>query len=157
MSAGGTPTHLINHNVGEVTEVRAGTYVYGDRSCIANGSVPQDDCALRIRTTFVSCPTPDRAILDAGSKTLTNDPAEGASGGGHGLIVEYPDARIYTLSEEHGHVDVSACSSRPEVGEVVTVIPNHACGCTNMHDEVVVHRGGHVVGVWPVAARGKLR
>jgi D-serine deaminase-like pyridoxal phosphate-dependent protein len=37
------------------------------------------------------------------------------------------------------------------------VIPNHACGCTNLHDEVVVHRGGGVVGVWPVAARGKLR
>jgi len=157
VSAGGTPTHLINHLVGEVTEVRAGTYVYGDRSCIANGSVPQDDCALRIRATVVSRPTADRAILDSGSKTLTNDPAEEASGGGHGLVIEYPDARIYTLSEEHGHVDVSACSSRPEVGEVVTIIPNHACGCTNMHDEVVVHRGGHVVGVWPVAARGKLR
>jgi D-serine deaminase-like pyridoxal phosphate-dependent protein len=156
VSAGGTPSYLINHTIGEVTEVRAGTYVYGDRSCIANGSVLQDDCALRIRATVVSRPTPDRAILDSGSKTLTNDPAEEASGG-HGLIVEYPDARIYTLSEEHGHVDVGACSPRPDVGEVVTVIPNHACGCTNLHDEVVVHRGGRVVGVWPVAARGKLR
>jgi D-serine deaminase-like pyridoxal phosphate-dependent protein len=157
VSAGGTPTHLINHLVGEVTEVRAGTYVYGDRSCIANGSVALEDCALRIRATVVSRPTPDRAILDSGSKTLTNDPAEEASGGGHGLIVEYPEARIYTLSEEHGHVDVSACSAGPEVGEVVTIVPNHACGCTNMHDEVVVHRGGQVVGVLPVAARGKLR
>ena len=157
VSGGGTPSHLINHTVGEITEVRAGTYVYGDRSCIANGSVPLNDCALRIRATVVSRPTPDRAILDSGSKTFTNDPAEEASGGGHGLIVEYPDAHLYTLSEEHGHVDVSACSSRPDVGEVVTVIPNHACGCTNLHDEVVVHRGGHVVGVWPVAARGKLR
>jgi D-serine deaminase-like pyridoxal phosphate-dependent protein len=157
VSAGGTPTHLINHLVGEVTEVRAGTYVYGDRSCIANGSVPLEDCALRIRATVVSRPTADRAILDSGSKTLTNDPAEEASGGGRGLIVEYPEARIYTLSEEHGHVDVSACSRGPEVGEVVTIVPNHACGCTNMHDEVVVHRAGHVVGTWPVAARGKLR
>ena len=43
------------------------------------------------------------------------------------------------------------------MGEVVTVIPNHACGCTNLHDEVVVHRGGRIVGFWPVAARGKLR
>ena len=46
---------------------------------------------------------------------------------------------------------------RPEVGEVVTVFPNHACGCTNMHDEVAVHREGRIVGFWPVAARGKLR
>ncbi len=140
-----------------MTEVRAGTYVYGDRSCIANGSVPLTDCALRVRATVVSRPTPDRAILDSGSKALTNDPAEEAAGGGHGLVVEYPDARIYALSEEHGHVDVGACPTAPEVGEVVTIIPNHACGCTNMHDEVVVHREGRIVGVWPVAARGKLR
>jgi D-serine deaminase-like pyridoxal phosphate-dependent protein len=157
VSAGGTPTFFTNHEVPEVTEVRAGTYVYGDRSCTANGSVPLEDCALRIRATVASRPTADRGILDAGSKTLTNDPAEETAGGGHGLIVEYPDARIYALSEEHGHVDLSACTERPEVGEVVTVIPNHACGCTNLHDEVAVHRGGRVVGFWPVAARGKLR
>jgi D-serine deaminase-like pyridoxal phosphate-dependent protein len=157
VSAGGTPTFFTNHEVGGITEVRAGTYVYGDRSCIANGAVPLDDCALRIRATVVSRPTADRGILDAGSKTLTNDPAEEAAGGGKGLIVEYPDAEIYALSEEHGHVDFSRSDPRPEVGEVVTIIPNHACGCTNMHDEVVVHRSGRMVGSWPVAARGKLR
>jgi D-serine deaminase-like pyridoxal phosphate-dependent protein len=157
ISAGGTPTFFSNHEVPEVTEVRAGTYVYGDRSCIANGTVPLEDCALRVRATVVSRPTAERGILDSGSKTLTNDPAEEASGGGHGLIVEYPEARVYALSEEHGHVDFSACARRPEVGEVVTVIPNHACGCTNLHDEVAVHRSGRMVGFWPVAARGKLR
>jgi D-serine deaminase-like pyridoxal phosphate-dependent protein len=157
VSAGGTPTFFANHEVPEVTEVRAGTYVYGDRSCIANGSVPLEDCALRIRATVVSRPTAERGILDSGSKTLTNDPAEEASGGGHGLIVEYPEARVYALSEEHGHVDFSACAARPEVGEVVTVVPNHACGCTNLHDQVAVHRSGRMVGFWPVAARGKLR
>ncbi len=156
-SGGGTSTWKLNHLSGEITEVRAGTYIYGDRSCIANGSVPVDDCALRVRATVVSRPTADRAILDSGSKTLTSDPAEEAAGGGHGLVLEYPDARIYALSEEHGHVDVGPCRPGPEVGEVVTIVPNHACGCTNMHDEIVVHRGGRIVGVWPVAARGKLR
>ena len=157
VSGGGTPTFFSNHEVPEVTEVRAGTYVYGDRSCIASDSVPLEDCALRVRATVASRPTPERGILDCGSKTLTNDPAEGADGGDRGLIVEYPEARIYDLSEEHGHVDFSACASRPEVGEVITIVPNHACGCTNLHDEVVVHRGGRIVGFWPVAARGKLR
>ena len=60
VSAGGTPTFFTNHEVPEVTEVRAGTYVYGDRSCIANGSVPLEDCALRVRATVVSRPTADR-------------------------------------------------------------------------------------------------
>jgi D-serine deaminase-like pyridoxal phosphate-dependent protein len=39
----------------------------------------------------------------------------------------------------------------------VTVLPNHACGATNLYDEVVAHRGGRVVAVWPVAARGMSR
>jgi len=156
VSAGGTPTFFTNHEVPEVTEVRAGTYLYGDRACIANGSVPLEDCALRVRATVVSRPTRDRGILDSGQKTLTSDPVE-PSGSGHGLIVEYPEARVYGLSEEHGHVDFSGCDERPEVGEVVTIIPNHACGCTNMHDEVAVHRNGRLVGFWAVAARGKIR
>jgi D-serine deaminase-like pyridoxal phosphate-dependent protein len=37
------------------------------------------------------------------------------------------------------------------------VIPNHACGTTNLHNEVVAHRQGRVEGIWPVAARGLLR
>jgi D-serine deaminase-like pyridoxal phosphate-dependent protein len=158
VSAGGTPTFFTNHEVPEITEVRAGTYIYGDRTCIANGTVPLENCALRVRATIVSRPTAERGILDCGSKTLTNDAVEDATGGGgHGLIVEYPEARLHTLHEEHGFVDFAACADRPEIGDVVTIVPNHACGCTNMHDEVVVHRGGRIVGVWPVAARGKLR
>ncbi len=156
VSGGGTPGFFSSSLTPELTEVRAGTYVYGDRSCIANGTATLDDCALRVRATVVSRPTPDRAILDTGSKALTNDPAEGDPDG-RGLVVEHPDARIYALSEEHGHVDVSACTPRPEVGEVVTIVPNHACGCANLYDEVVVHRSGRVVGTWPVAARGRLR
>lgn len=156
VSGGGTPGLFSSHETSELTEVRAGTYVYGDRSCIANGTVPLEDCALRVRTTVVSRPTHDRAILDAGSKTLTSDPAEGDPDG-RGLVVEYPDARIYALSEEHGWVDLSACGRRPEIGEIVTIVPNHACACANLHDEVVVLRGGRVAGVWPVAARGRVR
>jgi D-serine deaminase-like pyridoxal phosphate-dependent protein len=155
VSGGGTPTARATHEIGEVTEVRAGTYVYGDRACIANGSVPLEECALRILATVVSTPTRDRAIVDAGSKTLTYDPAEGAAG--YGLLVEHPEAEIYRLHEEHGFVDVSRCDPPPEVGETVTIVPNHACGTTNMHDEVVIHRGGDVVATWRVAARGKVR
>jgi D-serine deaminase-like pyridoxal phosphate-dependent protein len=156
VSAGGTPTFFTNHEVPEITEVRAGTYLYGDRACIANGSVPLEDCALRVRATVVSRPTADRGILDSGQKALTSDPVE-PTGSGHGLIVEYPQAQVYALSEEHGHVNFDGCEERPDVGEVVTVIPNHACGCTNMHDEVAVHRRDRLVGFWPVAARGKIR
>jgi D-serine deaminase-like pyridoxal phosphate-dependent protein len=141
-----------------VNEHRAGTYIYFDRNCVAAGAAEWEHCAMKVHFTVVSRPTKDRAILDGGSKTLTND-GVGGDMQGYGRIVEYPDAVIAKQSEEHGHVDLSACppDKRPEVGERVTVIPNHACGTTNMHDEVVGHRNGVVEVVWPVLARGKIR
>ena len=109
---------------------------------------------MRIRATVVSRPTPGRAILDAGSKSLTSD-LLGFEDYGH--LVEYPEARLFALSEEHGHLDVRGCSRQPAVGEVVNVIPNHTCVVSNLHDTVVVTRGDRVEGEWAVAARGKTR
>jgi D-serine deaminase-like pyridoxal phosphate-dependent protein len=109
---------------------------------------------MRVRATVVSRPTETRAILDTGSKVLTYDQYFAK---GYGRIVEYPEAAVTTMSEEHGTVDLSACKQRPKVGEVVSVIPNHCCAVTNMMDEVYGVRGGRVEVVWPVAARGKVR
>jgi D-serine deaminase-like pyridoxal phosphate-dependent protein len=155
VSVGGTSTARTVHELGIATELRVGTYVYGDRACIANGSVAVEDCALLVLATVVSTPTKDRAIVDAGSKALTSDPAEGASG--HGLLLEHPEAEIYKLNEEHGHVDVSRCERRPRIGDRVSIVPNHACGAVNMYDEIVLHRGGEVIETLPIRARGKLR
>jgi len=155
VSGGSTPSAYATHRVEGIGEVRAGTYVYGDRACIADGTVPLADCALRILATVASRPAPGRAILDAGSKTLTNDPGPGD--GRFGLVVELPDAALEHLSEEHGHLRLPAGGAGPEVGERVTIVPNHACGAANLHDEVVAHRGGRVVAVWPIAARGRVR
>jgi D-serine deaminase-like pyridoxal phosphate-dependent protein len=155
VSSGGTPTARYAHELAELTELRPGTYVYGDRACIVDGSVPLEDCALRVVATVVSRPTRERAIIDAGSKTLTSDLAAGATG--FGLVVEHPEAEVYKLNEEHGMLDVSGCARQPEVGDRVTLIPNHACGATNLHDELVVHRGGEVVTTYRIAARGKIR
>jgi D-serine deaminase-like pyridoxal phosphate-dependent protein len=155
VSVGGTPTARTVHELGIATELRVGTYVYGDRACVANGSVPLEDCALRVVATVVSTPTKDRAIVDAGSKALTSDPAEGATG--HGLLLEHPEAEVYKLNEEHGHVDVSRCERRPRIGDRVSIVPNHACGAVNMYDEIVLHRGGEVIETLPIRARGRLR
>jgi D-serine deaminase-like pyridoxal phosphate-dependent protein len=155
ISVGGTPTAYSSHELGVVTELRVGTYVYGDRACLANGVTTLDDCALRVFATVVSTPTHDRVILDAGTKALTSDPAAGAEG--YGVVVEHLEADVHRLNEEHGIVDVSRCERRPRIGERVSIVPNHACGTTNLYDEVVLHRGGAVVDVLAIRARGKIR
>ncbi len=154
VSTGGTPNLP---NVGKLkgaTEHRAGTYIFNDRMMMAGGLATEDDCALHVYATVVSRAGPERGILDSGSKTLTADPGGGMDGFGH--ILEYPQARIGAFAEEHGFLDLSRTNQRPSVGEVVRIIPNHVCVVVNMVDQLIAVRGGEVVDVLPVAARGKL-
>jgi D-serine deaminase-like pyridoxal phosphate-dependent protein len=155
VSTGGTPNLK---NIGKLkgaTEHRPGTYIYNDRMQVAAGVATWDDCALNIYSTVVSRAGADRGILDAGSKTLTSDTGGGLDG--HGLIIEHPQARIARFAEEHGFLDLAQSNTRPEVGDVVRIVPNHVCVVVNMMDEVVMVRGDEIVGTLPVAARGKLR
>jgi len=150
VSGGGTPCMWEAHTHPELTEHRPGIYVYGDRLTMRSGAVTLDTCALKIVATIVSRPTSDRGILDAGSKTLSSD-LHGLEG--YGYICEYPEAKIYHLSEEHGHIDFSACARKPEIGERVSIIPNHCCTVTSLFDEVVGVRGDQVEVTWQVTAR----
>jgi D-serine deaminase-like pyridoxal phosphate-dependent protein len=154
VSGGGCPRMWQAHTWREVTEYRVGTFVYGDRKCVQVGVMRYDQCALAVIATVVSRPTADRGIVDTGSKSLTSD-TNGLVG--HGYIVEYPEATIYGLSEEHGHVDFSACATRPAIGERVSIIPNHCCTVSNLFDEVIGVRGQQVELRLPIAARGLLR
>ena len=162
ISGGGTPAAFRTHEYAEISELRVGNYIYNDRTTVAQGGADLGDCAQHVLATVVSCPTATRCILDTGSKALTSDPVRGGDATaratqGHGYIVEYPDATIYALSEEHGHTDVSACPHPPALGERVRVIANHACTVSNLFDEAYAHRDGVVEAVWPIAARGKIQ
>ncbi|MBM1173787.1 D-TA family PLP-dependent enzyme [Microvirga arabica] len=153
VSSGGTPNLLSLGKIEGVTEHRAGTSVFNDRMMLAAGVAQLQDCALTVYATVVSRAGPERGILDSGSKTLTSD-----TGGleGHGLILEHPQAKIARFAEEHGFLDLSACNDRPNIGDVVRIIPNHVCVVVNMVDRLVAVRGHDIIGELPVAARGRL-
>jgi D-serine deaminase-like pyridoxal phosphate-dependent protein len=154
VSGGGTPALLTMADFPMMTEHRAGTYVFNDVMMIAAGFAQLDDCAMNVRTTIVSTPTPDRAIVDAGSKVLTHERYYVEN---FGTVVEYPDAVVARLSEEHGVLDFSRSAKKPRVGEVVNIIPNHCCVVSNMVDEVFGIRNGVVELEWSVAARGAIK
>jgi D-serine deaminase-like pyridoxal phosphate-dependent protein len=148
VSGGGTPNALRTHELPFVTELRVGTYVYGDRACLTDGTVSLDDCALRVRATVVSRPTGGRAILDAGSKALSSD----RGGDGYGLILEAPSSHVVKLDEEHGYVELAA-GDELELGRQVRLVPNHACVVSNLFAELALIREGSLQGSWPVDAR----
>jgi D-serine deaminase-like pyridoxal phosphate-dependent protein len=156
-SGGGTPRMWHAHETEGLTELRIGTYVYHDRATVGAGAAALDDCALHVHATVISTPTATRAVLDAGSKTLTSDRIAPEYGAGFGHLVDHPGAIITSLSEEHAVVDVSEVERRPAIGDVVRIVPNHACPVSNLHDVVYAHRGGALEGAWPVAARGTTR
>jgi D-serine deaminase-like pyridoxal phosphate-dependent protein len=156
ISGGSTPSAQLTHLIDGITEIRPGTYVYCDLNTYYQGVCTLEDCAARIATTVISTAVPGRAIIDAGSKTFSSDMLGSGSKNGYGYIVEAPEVPIIKLNEEHGFLDVTKAAKKFQVGEVLTVIPNHVCACVNMHDTVVTLREGEVVGSWRVAARGKV-
>jgi D-serine deaminase-like pyridoxal phosphate-dependent protein len=154
VSGGGTPQMWQAHEYPEITEHRAGMYIFGDRYTIKSGAMQLAECAFKVIATVVSRPTADRGILDGGSKTFSSD-LLGLDG--HGLILEYPEARIYAMSEEHGQVDFASCERKPAIGERVTVIVNHCCPVVNLFNRLVGVRRDQVEVIWPVAARGMVQ
>jgi D-serine deaminase-like pyridoxal phosphate-dependent protein len=154
LSGGGSPAMKSLADYPMMTEHRAGAYIYNDVMMVEAGGAAWDDCAMHVRATVVSRPTDDRAIIDAGSKMLTREQYF-VKGFGH--VVEYPGAVVSNVSEEHGTIDLSASPERPEVGDVISIVPNHCCVVSNMVDEVFGVRDGTVEVVWPVAARGLMR
>ncbi|MEZ5774654.1 MAG: alanine racemase [Hyphomicrobiaceae bacterium] len=152
VSSGGSPDMWSSEGLSAVSEYRAGTYIYNDRSLVARGTARVEDCALTVAATVVSRPTPGRAILDSGSKALTSD-LMGLTG--FGSVPAHGDAVVYEVSEEHGFLGVADDARVPAVGEVVRVLPNHCCPVSNLFDRIVLVKGGEVIGSVAVDARGR--
>jgi D-serine deaminase-like pyridoxal phosphate-dependent protein len=156
VSGGSSPTAYQSHLVPEYTEIRPGTYLYNDMNMVRGGYCTLEDCAARITCTVVSTAVPGQVVIDAGTKTLTSDPCGPAPESGHGYVVEYPEARIAKLTEEHGQIDIHRCSRAPGLGERITVIPNHICPCVNLQDTVWWRDEEGTLHELAIDARGRL-
>ena len=151
ISGGGTGSEAASKELG-CTETRSGSYVYEGLTRIGSSEMLSPErCVLRVIVTVVSTPTSERIIIDGGMKTFTSYPPTP-----YGHIIEHPDAKIYGMSVEHGHVDVSECSHRFKVGEQLSVIPLHQGMTSNLHDKLVGIRGDAVETTWCIAGRGKV-
>ncbi len=158
VSVGSTPAVVSLPQAEGITEFRPGNYVFNDYIQISLGVAGLKDCALSILATVISRPAKNRAVIDAGSKSLGLD--KGVHGSqlvkGHGLIKEYPEAVIERLSEEHGIIRIAE-NSLMTIGERITIIPNHACPVVNLFEEANIISEGRVFDIRKIDARGKSR
>ncbi|MEO8090176.1 MAG: alanine racemase [Gemmatimonadales bacterium] len=154
VSGGSTPTAWRTHEIDDVTEMRPGTYVYNDRTTAQIGACDWSDCALTVLATVVSTAVPGQAVIDAGSKALGREPAEG-DGDGFGALLDRPEVTVQRLSEEHAVLALGKSDWRPAVGDLVRVVPNHACIVVHLHEVIYGIRGDRIDTSWPVLARGR--
>lgn len=154
ISVGSTPTSKFIDQLIGVTEMRPGAYVFGDGSQLFTGLIEETECAMKIYATVVSTPRPGTVIIDAGSKTITTDLSLHRKG--YGYIPELPDVVIERLSEEHGILRVPD-GAELQIGDIVSIIPNHCCTVTNLHDRLAGLRGGSLERWLQVDARGQVR
>jgi D-serine deaminase-like pyridoxal phosphate-dependent protein len=157
VSGGNTPAAYLSHRFHRVTEIRPGTYIFNDKNTVCAEAATWDDCALAVLATVVSTSVAGKAIIDAGSKTLSGDGLLTGDRQGYGHVIEDPAIVIEDLSEEHGHLDVRRARRRLRVGDRLRIVPNHVCPCVNLHDTLYGVEAEDVVVEWTVAGRGKVQ
>jgi 3-hydroxy-D-aspartate aldolase len=154
VAGGSTGTHDIDVELPGLTELQSGSYCVMDLDYRRIGSRGADaltdfEMALTVVATVVSVPTPDRAMVDAGLKAFSTDkpfPPES---------VERPGVEYEFAGDEHGRLHVTDSSRSPRLGERIEFFPPHCDPTFNLYDRVYVVRGGAVVAVWEIAARGR--
>ncbi len=157
ISIGSTPSLLVDGIENGITEIRPGTYAFLDADQ-AQLIGTYAFCAQTVLATVISRPTPERVVLDAGTKSLTYYVQErGVTRAiGHGRLKVDPRIYLDKMSDEHSSFDIPEDSSlRFEIGDKLEIIPNHACPTTNLHEVIYGVRQGQVEVVWPVLCRGK--
>jgi 3-hydroxy-D-aspartate aldolase len=147
VTGGGTGTCAMDVENGVLNEVQAGSFLLMD-ALYRDAGVPFEN-ALRCLTTIISRPTPERAVCDAGGKTMSHD-------GGPPVVEHHPGLRYLRGSDEHGSMEVNPDELEGDlnVGDIVSLLPSHICTTINLHDVLVGVRNGVVEAVWPVEARG---
>jgi D-serine deaminase-like pyridoxal phosphate-dependent protein len=132
-----------------ITEIQAGggcfmDMTYSDRF----GNVGPLQYALTIISTVVSRPAPDRAICDAGRKTMSDQMMMPQ-------VASVSGARLYFLSAEHSTMEVAGQAAELEVGDRVEIIPGYSDTTMFLHDRIYGVRNDQVELVWPILARGR--
>jgi D-serine deaminase-like pyridoxal phosphate-dependent protein len=149
VTGGGTGTFPIDADLGVLTELQVGSYLFLDRDygdCeLALGDAPVFEPALFLDATVISANHPGRVTIDAGLKALSPDSGPPAVIGG---------STYAFMGDEHGAI-ISKDRPLPALGQRVTLQPGHCDPTVNLHDVYHVLDGDRIVDIWPVTARGR--
>jgi len=154
VSVGSTPGMAAVDHLDGVSEARPGNYAFHDGTQVRLGTCTVRDCAVTVLASVVSSqPSAKHCVTDAGALVLSKDAGHsGAPQPCMGEIIhDYEagtlreDARLTTLSQEHGVVN--ACLP---LHSRVRILPNHSCLTVACFDRYDVVQGETVVDEWRI-------
>jgi D-serine deaminase-like pyridoxal phosphate-dependent protein len=153
VTGGGTGSFLIDVELGVLTELQVGSYIFLDREygeCeLAVGDAPEFEPALFVDATVISANAAGMVTVDAGLKALASD------AGPPRVVAGAPSGSRYVfMGDEHGAI-VAEAGRLPGLGARVTLQPGHCDPTVNLHDFYHVIDGDEVMAIWPVTARGR--
>jgi D-serine deaminase-like pyridoxal phosphate-dependent protein len=158
VSIGSTPTARFAVDLTGITEVRAGVFVFQDLVMAELGVCDTNDIGLMVLASVIATkPEKNWVITDAGWMTLSQDPGHSqANQATYGEVIHFSEQvstslRVNSTNQEHGiiHTDQQDQTLTFNVGDLLGIIPNHACATAAMHDRYYVTEDNvNVSDVW---------
>lgn len=154
VTGGGTGTHHIDGELGVLTELQAGSYVFMDKQyndCDLDGQGRKPfETSLFVDAHVISANSASMATIDAGFKALSTD-------GGLPVVMDgAPQGAMFVfMGDEHGALIAPDHAFR--IGDHVSLAVPHCDPTVNLYDAYHVVRDGTLLDIWPVSARGRSR
>jgi len=149
VSCGGTGSFPISLTHPGVTQIEAGGAIFMDAFYRRKCRISAFQLALKVIATVVSRPAPERAIIDAGRKTMNMEMAMP-------FVDGRDDIEVKSLSAEHGTLILAPSAQSLRIGDRLEVIPGYSDFTNVLHDHFYALRGNRIEAIWPLQGRGKL-
>jgi D-serine deaminase-like pyridoxal phosphate-dependent protein len=150
VTGGGTGSHRIDAELGVLSELQVGSYVFMDREYRECDLGTDFTTALMVDTRVISANAAGMVTLDAGLKALATE------AGPPLILAGAAAASSYRFTgDEHGALIAPGGARSPALGDRVTLMTPHCDPTVNLYDAYHVVRGDTLVAIWPVTARGR--
>lgn len=150
VSGGGTGTAELDLASDVFTEIQPGSYPFIDSQygAIERRAIPLGH-ALTVLSRVTSTAVPDQAVIDAGTKAISTDPA----------TMRFASPRLdgvthRFMGDEHSALTLAPGATRLAVGDLVPLIATHCDPTVNLHDRFHIMDNGRLIDIWPIEARG---
>ncbi len=155
VTGGGTGSHRIDAELGVLTELQVGSYIFMDRQyCDCDlageeGAAPFET-SLFVDARVISANHAFLSTVDAGFKAFATE------AGAPPIVAGAAEGSAYRfMGDEHGAVLPPQGAAPPKLGEVVTFAAPHCDPTVNLYDAYHAVRDGTLVDIWPIEARGR--